>query len=594
MTTAAYDAAAAAFSTRVQWLVEIDLPVCSLNYTSAPCTAIDAGDGSRCYNTWATCQDPTNYAQATKTYRFCLADVPWPDPATAVHPYLTRLVSVPQKVDPSKLFVFPERLTLQMRCDWDVPAGNNDSTLFNTGNAGEFWRNIKARHKRYLNRGVRVLRGFYESGFLLADFAQVGPEYRIKGISVSDNGCTVTVESPLSDLNERQVPFPISEDNTIQDAGGISSIDTSVTVLDASEYPDPADYTRNTVYIRLVSAGNTEICEVTNRNTTTNVLTIDRAELGTSPAAHAAGTLVEHVAYFGTAPSSAQHVTETIQDLLEWAGVASGDVDTAAFDLVKDSFWPFADVQRTVSKPLTVAKHMQALKASRGLIIYLDNDGKWTVSVVAPNESPTEIDPKDVVSGSVSVVDNEADRVTRGVLFYDPNDANPGEDPAKYDKSIAEIDATLETPQEYEDPKEARVFDPWLDPDVAVARGRILIRRYVTRYRNGVRIVTFRVGMQHSTLNVGSHVLFTTRHILDRDGNQEARPLMITGRKEVARNVLELEAIDVNFSGRYMRIGPDTMAAGYDSATASDKTYGYWGDSDNRVGTKKEEGYIYY
>ena len=51
--------------------LEIDQPLCSLTYGSAPCAAVLGTTGAaKCYNSRATCQDVANYAPGTLTLRF--------------------------------------------------------------------------------------------------------------------------------------------------------------------------------------------------------------------------------------------------------------------------------------------------------------------------------------------------------------------------------------------------------------------------------------------------------------------------------------------------------------------------------------------
>jgi len=68
----------------------------------------------------------------------------------------------------------------------------------------------------------------------------------------------------------------------------------------------------------------------------------------------------------------------------------------------------------------------------------------------------------------------------------------------------------------------------------------------------------------------------------------------VLSKKERDRGQMRYTAIDTNFGGRYMRFGPATMAASYDNATEADKSFGYWGDTDNRLGTIFELGYIFW
>ena len=62
MPSASYIAERDAFGRQVQWLVEIVLDRCNNVYTTAPCTAVDLGDGLRCFYSYQTCQDVANYS----------------------------------------------------------------------------------------------------------------------------------------------------------------------------------------------------------------------------------------------------------------------------------------------------------------------------------------------------------------------------------------------------------------------------------------------------------------------------------------------------------------------------------------------------
>src|SRR6056300_1953587 len=111
--TAAYNTAAKRFGKEVQWLVEIDLDRCDETYSeegaAGTCQATDAGDGARCFYSYLTCQDPTNYTKTTRTYYFCLNTQPWLDTAVQVHPLLADIVTIPQEIKARKLFVHPEQ-----------------------------------------------------------------------------------------------------------------------------------------------------------------------------------------------------------------------------------------------------------------------------------------------------------------------------------------------------------------------------------------------------------------------------------------------------------------------------------------------------
>lgn len=597
MPTANYTTEANKFDRRVQWLVEMDLDRCSLNYTTAPCTATDAGNGSRCFYTFATCQDQANFAKTTKTWRFCLANVPWLDTASPAYPYLLDWIAVPQRIDPSKLVTFPEKIKLEMRYDWLPTPMDRDKTLFNTGTPGEFWRVLFARHRNYQGKPVRIKRGFCPPAgvFALADFAQVGPTYKILSIEFDRERCVIECESPLADLNKLKVPFTISDDNTIQNGGGINSSATSVTVRDAKEYPNPADYARFKTYAEIES----EIVEITARDTSTQILTIVRARLGTTAASHAQGIKINHVAFFGTdqgaSAPTARNVVDCIQDLLDWAGVAAGSRTADSFSKIKAGAWPRSDIKRTVRKPQTVAAMMRQLIESRGIAIYIDPAGNFAAAVVAPDTTSTELTEDELLEGSVSVEEEEEDRITRAGFWYAPTDTDDaGTDPKDYSKGVIVINTTLEGANVYGVAKSKTITDPWIDSGATTSDVRVLVTRMITRFQHGTRRYAFRLDVKRGTLNVGDHVTITSKLAMSARGVADARPCMIVAKREVGLSQNEYEAIDTNFSGRYMRIAPNTVADSYDSASQADRAYGYFGDTNNRLGTTKDEGYIYW
>ena len=591
MPSAAYTAAAGDFSKQAQWLVEIDLDRCSNTYTVAPCTAANQGDGARCFYSFPTCQDQANFVKTTLTYRFRLNDVPWPDgDPTEVWPLLKEFTQTPHKVSTESFFSYPDTITFTMFRDYAPPAADSDKTAvadaFNTALSGEFWSNLFTRNRNYSGRAVRVLRGFNASGFVLADFEQVGPAYTLSDVQLGPGECRVTCESPLAQLRKRKVPFAINDDNVLTAA--ISAPATTLAVTDGSEYPDPADFTRNNIYVEIEEIGATadEICRVT--SITGNNLTVVRGQFGTTATAHSINSPVKHIACFGTTAGAAVNSIDTLQDLMEWAGVAAADVDTAKFNSLKNIHWPGDDVVRIVRRPHTVAQLMQEIREIRGILIYLDSAAKWAAALIGARVASDSFD--DDSMRNVSVTETDKDRRTRVALWYDPVEDNARE-PEDFRKSVIVIDANLETANNFNDVRERQVLDKWLSPTFAVAKIRNLAKILITRTAHGVRTVEFDLEVKDGTVYVGDAVTITTRELTDIYGNQVAMPCVITSRKEAGRGAVRYTAIDTNFSGRFFIWGPDTMTDDYDTSTDADKAFGYWGDDDNRVGASLVEGY---
>lgn len=597
MPSASYIAERDAFGRQVQWLVEIVLDRCNNVYTTAPCTASDLGDGLRCFYSYQTCQDVANYSRGSKTYRFCLNSTPWPDPATQVFPLLRRFVPYTQKIDAAKLYTDPERVVCDFALDFSPPPLDHDksATLHNTQRTGEFWRVLKARNQNYTGRTLRIKRGFYTSTFVLSDFEQLGPDYRITSWQIDQEGCSITAESPLAQLGTRSAPWSISQDNTVQTA--IAAGDATVVVRDASEFPDPASYTRNSVFVEIES----EICKVTNRNTGTNTLTITRGQWGTTAASHAVDKKVSHVLCVGTnngaSAATGRKVADVLQDLMEWAGVAAASVDTSSFDTVSQ-LWPDLDVLATVRKPRTIAQHMASLRSPRGILIYYNTSSKYAAKVMSPDLSLTTFTDDNFVFRSVENDEDEEQRLTRAAVWYNPSNerAAGASTLADYQNAVIVVNTDLESVNNYGDVREETFQDFWVDPAASTSRIRNFSRRIINRRRAGVRTIKFSLDLKSASINVGDGVSVTSQQILDARGNQDTRPCIVTARTDKDETTVQFEAVDLAFGGRFLRIGPDTLTDDYSTATTEERnSYGYWGDATyNRVGTIKDVGYVFY
>jgi len=595
MTTANYDLLADDAAKRAQWLVEIDMLRCDNQYTQAPCTAPDGGDGLRCWYSFPTCQDRVNYVTSTRTLYFCFQDVPWSDDTLQVYPLLQKLVAVPQKIDARRLHTFPEQLNLSMALDYLPPPPDHDkgSAFFNTGSPGEFWANLFARNLNYSGRPVRVKRGFYSADdFALADFQQIGPEYRLKAYSISDAAVKITCESKLADLDKRQIPFAVSDDNLITDAAGISSVATTINVTSAAEFPDPAEFTRNTMYVEIEN----EIMELTAIDTALDTLTVaNRGSFGTSPSFHPMGAQVTHVVGFSSdVVGTPDNPMEIMQDLLEWAGIAAADVDTTSFDTIKEVVWPEDNCARLIRRPKKVSELLQQLRETRGVAIFLDTSGKFAAATLLPDEDGTALTDTNFIEDSLTIeVDDEA-RISRVLYLYDPVEDNAS-NTDDFAKVVVEINTDLEDANLFGDKREKVILDQWLDPGAIIAEVRNIARRLISRFRFGLRTFTFQLEIADATaINVGDALTVNTFKVLGVDGAAETRPVLVTAKREVDRTRVEFQAVDVNFSGRFFRMGPEAMTATYTDGDAN-LIYGYWGDaSDNTVGVRNVDGYIYF
>ncbi len=611
--TANYIVESQKHSKRVQWLVEIDLDRCDLNYSVSPCTATLLADGSRCFYSFGTCQDPSNYTRITRTYRFCLNDVPWPDNSVQVYPLLSKIVTVSQEIRYNRLFVYPEKLSINFQLDHLPLPVDSDKDFFNTARVGEFWRNLIARNRNYAGRAVRVYRGFAPvdgSFFALADFAKVGPDYVIRGVSHDKRAFSLNVESPLAELDRKEVPWTISDDNVT--VFPLTDAATELLVTDASEFPDPANFTRNDIYVLVEGEeidppedDRSEYMKVTAVDVGLNKLTVDRVELGSLAGDFKSGATVKHVAFFGTpalgsgdiqATQDPGNVVEVLRDMLEWADVLEADIDGDSFDFVKNQFWPRDNILRVLSKPQRVSKIMQELREVRSIAIYINGAGKWAATMVAPSTDPATYTEDTILEGSSKITEDDARRLTRARIFWDPLDPDEsGSKPQDFQRGVVVIDTDLEGENNFGDKKDRTITDPWLGRTTTSAEVRNICRSLITFRRFGERLVKFTLDITENALNVGELVAIQSGVTVDGRGGKSVLPCLITKKTDTSRSKTDYEAFDTQFGGPFARIGPDTMTQTSATATDEDRQYSYWGSNPgNRLEPTNAEGYIYF
>lgn len=597
MPTAAYNTQVDAHGRRVQWLVEIDLDRCSLLYgptAGGGCgVASDLGEGNRCYYSWQTCQNPAAYTKTTRTWRFCLNEVPWPDLANPALPYLSRIVPIPQKVEVDKLTIFPAAVNMEFTLDYRPLAPDSDkgTNRYNSTTSGEFWRNFLARYRNYANRAVRILRGFYTPSFALSDFTQIGPTYRIKTVNVGNGKVTMRAESAWADISKQTVPWTISTSNVL--LADVDAAATSLSVKDGSQFPNPTAITRSLVYVQVEA----EVMQVS--SIATNTLTVVRGALGTTPVAHKANKSVQHLVALGTgtAPRTAP---DAMLDLLEWASVPAADINTASFEAVRDGYWSSPDIAAFLRKPQKVLELMTKLREPRSIVVYMNETGKFCAGVIGPPASAAGALVDDaLVVDSVVVSEDMESRITRVAFWFDPDEDGGERDntlTGTYGRGIIVIDASLEQATNYGDKRSEIITDALLDPNISVGRALNIARRMTVRKGNGIRTLQVDVDLKTSSYNIGDTVLVTTRHILKANGTPDTRSFFVLEKSEVSPTRIRYKMVDLNVSGRFLRIVADTATEPYDSASQAEKdTGGYWGNATtNKVGSALETGYVFW
>ena len=240
------------------------------------------------------------------------------------------------------------------------------------------------------------------------------------------------------------------------------------------------------------------------------------------------------------------------------------------------------------------------------LFMWIGEDQRLTGRLFAPatpSETLVELtDDSHFVQDTIEINDNDESRVSVVQVAYDLAPGESGSKVEDYQKRRVRVDANAVSRAGYGDLRGGRdeerlqvaiktILSKWIRPGDAVTADR-LTSRWLSRYRNGVRILSAALEIKDDAIALGDFVLVTTARLQKPSGAVDAqRQMHITKKKRAGPGRLEVEMIDTGLFRRYMFIAP-AGHPDYDAATPAQRRYGFIGSAGvNLVGTMKEDGY---
>jgi len=212
--------------------VEVDIPVCSLTYGVAPCTAAVPTTGpDKCLNTKATCQDRAHYAEAIVTLRFakpagylpadidciaCIIDVEHTPGRVSLGEDLGERASI--------------KVTLQDHPHSDAGAGFDKyfaTRAYDPYKQGTLFGKFRARQPFLRGAAVRWKQGFL--GDALADFETRSFTLDFTDGPSADGVFSITAKDVLKLLDADRAQAPVTSKGFLQN--DITETDTAITLL---------------------------------------------------------------------------------------------------------------------------------------------------------------------------------------------------------------------------------------------------------------------------------------------------------------------------------------------------------------------------
>ncbi|WP_193760240.1 hypothetical protein [Bradyrhizobium yuanmingense] len=498
--------------------VEIDIPVCSLTYGVAPCTASIPTTGDvKCFNSIKTCQDRDNFTESEVTLRFAKPTEYLPREIDCI-PSIVSVDFSPATVSLGKDLGQRASLTVTFQDHPHSDTGQGYDKYrterpYDPYRQGSYWGKFRARQPFLRGRALRwingvvgeALAGMETFNFVIESFNGPSPEGRF----------TIVAKDLLKLADGDRAQCPVLSNGFL--AADITAGATTATLLPAgignAEYPaGGTDY---------LCIGGNEIVQYTRVGDT---LTITRGQLGTTASAHRAQDRVQVVKHF-----AATDAADILHDLLvNYADVDAGKITLSDWQDETGTF--LGNVYTgTVTEPTSVATLCAEIIEQAALAVWHDPKAdqlRLQVLRAVPTDANT-FTPENTIEKSLSIKEQESKRISRVQVYFgriDPTKPLSNQDNYRSTSLIIDEDAEAD----YGVSSIKTILSRWIPQagrSVADRLGVVLLGRY----RAGPRQVQFKLQRRASTdvqLGVGYRV--EAQCIQDATGADSDIPIQIT------------------------------------------------------------------
>jgi len=391
------------FSKEKIYIVEIDVPSCSLVYGQGACTANGTGD-AKCFNTLASCQVLGAYNEVSKTYRYCEQLSPHPVGLEAV-PNLSSVSISPAQIQLDGGLGVRSNLSLTFN---DHPSSDLDTDPYVMGRTydpylrGTYWGKFRARNPFYKSSPTRLISAYLKDGAV--DLANADTyHFVLETLDVSAGSASMVAKDPLKLADNKRAQAPKVSTGEI-----VSAIDASATTINLKptgvgneEYPAEG-------IIRVAS-------EVMSFTRDADELTIVRAQFNTTAIGHSEGDKVQLCLQY------LDRLDTILADLLvNYADVDSGFIPTLFWQSeVNDNLGGL--IEALITEPTGVTKLIKELGEQFPHSLFWDERAQ-KIQLTAIKPPPTGANVYDensnIISDSFNVADKRDLRVSTVFVYY--------------------------------------------------------------------------------------------------------------------------------------------------------------------------------
>lgn len=555
-------------------MIEIDLPLCSRVYATAPCAAVLGDTGVRkCYNLRATCQDPTNYSGTnTLTLRFCRPGrIPH---GVLAFPTLGRVSQNSATVniagsDPkySQLgrratltfdlgdFTYHERGIDPYVADRISGAGQTDEAGYRPESRNTFLAKLKIRWPNYQDASVRLIRGYLVNG-VVTD--QTTYRYLMSEMAGPSKGlvkCEALGVLNLADAKKALCPKP-SQGQLVAD---ITSSATSFTV------------TPTGIGSTYAASGFLQIdSEIMSFTRSSDTFTVVRGQRGTAAAGHSARATAQQT----YSPRSVR-IDEVARQLVQdFTATPASYVTFADWQAEVNTWAPGLVLETDIGTPTPVATLLSEL-SDLGCTVFEDEQaGALRLRMNRPVLAETVRDANDNSTIQIVQEDREDQRITQVLFRHDRTDPTKNmSDTANFQRNIIVVDT--EATALYGAAVTRQIATRWLDQgdDATVS---IVATRLLNRFKKAPKLVKVTLDARDKAVKLMDVVSLASDDVPDETGKAVGGLWQVIGRSEPVpyhEVLVELQAFD--FAAKYGFIMEDTANV-YGSATDTEKRLGFY------------------
>ncbi len=545
--------------------VEIDMPVCSLAYGVAPCTASGPA-GGQCNNTRNTCQDTANYAGGTAVSTIVLCDHNVAIPGVPMRPLIIRKRFSPTLIDKKKSL--GRRAKIQIQCR-DYPSNDRGidpywaTRTYVAEDQGTFWGKVKAIYRYYSGAPMRVITGYI--GDVYNPSESITRHYILDEINGPKKGViTLTGLDVLKLADDKRALCPRVTTGTLANDINSTTMASFTLTGGAGQYPTGGGKIRIEDEIIQYTAGS-----VSGDNFVV-AGTITRSVNNTVSEDHAAGSTAQLCKEVNA------NVVDFVYELLTSYGNVQVSYITLADWIAERDVWLTGSVvTQIITKPTGVTSLIEELAEAFLFKVWrAEINQKVRFKAVSPfnKVTTTWTDNSHVIDGGVDVTEQTDERISRVIVYYNPRNPIDHDKPEHFRSAYMFVGADAESSDQYGDIRLKTIFARFIPSDgLAVRCGS---RTYAI-YKEVPKTYKLTIDAKDTNVVTGDGVNLLVHEIQNVDGSTQATLMQVMSAEEIeVGHRYRYTLADTTFQGRYARIMSSGATSVYSSASSAEKETG--------------------